>query len=348
MLPLHSQWTHRELLNLSAVCTNVPHDIYLTLPALKQPRAYHTTILIAMWRLLRISTLWLALPLLHASARDVPRDSNATDSFKDLFPVSNYPLKSWSMSHRVPGYFPTTPETFNIPSGYGSANSFALVQGLGSAPFPVINATYVAGKYDPGSDSGFSFYALGPEQVNLTTAKEVTMAYSVFFEEGFDFKVGGMLPGLYGGDSFELALNSCSDTLQNKIDSCFEIGPNWLAAGAGEVYAHLPFSGKTANDQAICHGNIPGGRECPGNDYPQAYGIGFGAFQFTPGIRTTLAQRILLNDAGQANGEIELYVNGTSIWRAEQLVIRARDEGRIWGLQMRTYFGRGAGNSTRW
>ncbi len=150
-----------------------------------------------MWHLLRVSALWLVLPLLSASARDIPRDSNATDPNQDLFPISHAPLKSWSMAPRVPGYFSTSPENFNIPSGLGPADPLTIVQGPDSrAPSPAIKATYGANKYGEGPDSGFSFYALGPGQVNLTTAKEVTMSYSVFFEDGFKFQEGGMLPGL--------------------------------------------------------------------------------------------------------------------------------------------------------
>lgn len=43
---------------------------------------------------------------------------------------------------------------------------------------------------------GFSFYAPGPQSVDLTTAKEVTFGYSVMFEHGFQFNKGGKLPGL--------------------------------------------------------------------------------------------------------------------------------------------------------
>jgi hypothetical protein len=46
------------------------------------------------------------------------------------------------------------------------------------------------------TNGGFSFYSPGPENVDLTTAKEVTFGYSVMFEEGFQFNMGGKLPGL--------------------------------------------------------------------------------------------------------------------------------------------------------
>ncbi len=146
-----------------------------------------------------------------------------------------------------------------------------------------------------------------------------------------------------GGDSHDLAL-ACPDTIQDEIDSCFQVGLMWSIMGSkaeGEMYAHVPF--RSANDAAICRNMSVVGTGCPTAANPgRAYGIGAATFQFAAGERTTLTQRVLLNDAKEANGQIELWVNGTSIFVADRLVIRASEEGRIWGLQMRTYFGRGA------
>jgi hypothetical protein len=40
-----------------------------------------------------------------------------------------------------------------------------------------------------------SFFTSGPPNVDLTTAKEATVAYSVYFEPGFAFNHGGKMPG---------------------------------------------------------------------------------------------------------------------------------------------------------
>ncbi len=132
--------------------------------------------------------------------------------------------------------------------------------------------------------------------------------------------------------------------MEDKINTCFQVGLMWLSDAVGEMYAHLPFSGKSANDLGICvsnGGHGVSGSSCPNPTDPQAYGIGLAQFDLAAGSRTTLTQRIRLNDANNSNGQIELYVNGTSKFVADNLVIRASDEGRIWGLQMRTFFGRG-------
>lgn len=61
-----------------------------------------------------------------------------------------------------------------------------------------MQATYPKGSWNFEQEplGGLSFYAYGPNEVDLTTAKEVTFGYSVYFEDGFDFNIGGKLPGV--------------------------------------------------------------------------------------------------------------------------------------------------------
>jgi hypothetical protein len=60
-----------------------------------------------------------------------------------------------------------------------------------------LQAHYPAGSYtlEHHPIGGLSFYAPGPNNVDLTTAKEATFGYSVYFQEGFEFNLGGKLPG---------------------------------------------------------------------------------------------------------------------------------------------------------
>lgn len=62
-----------------------------------------------------------------------------------------------------------------------------------------IKATYPQGSYRlglSGRKGGLLFYTGGPSDVDLTTAKEATLGYSVMFEKGFQWNKGGKLPGL--------------------------------------------------------------------------------------------------------------------------------------------------------
>ncbi|KAF9453663.1 polysaccharide lyase family 14 protein, partial [Macrolepiota fuliginosa MF-IS2] len=194
-----------------------------------------------------------------------------------------------------------------------------------------MKAHYPKGSYNFGHqpEGGFSFYAPGPESVDLSTAKEATFGYSVYFPDGFDFQKGGKLPGIYGGDSDSEAV-SCSGGRRD--NGCFSARLMWRGEGAGELYTYLPPSFDA--NQKVC--NVK-----PMSDCNPTYGasVGRGAFTFATGGWTTVSERIRLNDAGQTNGELELFVNGKSVINVGGLVLRDGASGKMRGIQMQTFFG---------
>ena len=137
----------------------------------------------------------LAIP---ACGLVLPGSSNITTwaSINDveLFPVSPQ-LKYWTTDASLSNPSPLSDATFR-PHNEITALSHDYV----TAPDGKysMKAHYPAGSYtfthDP--QGGFSFYAPGPANVDLTTAKEATFGYSVYFPSGFDFVKGGKLPGL--------------------------------------------------------------------------------------------------------------------------------------------------------
>jgi hypothetical protein len=109
----------------------------------------------------------------------------------------------------------------------------------------------------------------------------------------------------------------------------------WRTDGAGEIYLYLPpydIPGFEANEK-LC--------STPNSVCDATYGISVnrGAFSFVSGEWTTVAERVKLNDVGQANGEIELYVNGKSAIKASGIIIRDQGAGRIRGIQVQSFFG---------
>ena len=132
-----------------------------------------------------------------------------------------------------------------------------------------------------------------------------------------------------GGDSDSEAL-SCSGGRRD--NGCFSVRFMWRTSGAGELYTYLPPD--YDENQAVC--DVPPFSTC--ND---AYGasVGRGAFTFKTGARTTIGQRVKLNDVGKANGEIELFVAGKSLFSVSGLTLRDKSSGRIRGMQMQTFFG---------
>jgi hypothetical protein len=185
------------------------------------------------------------------------------------------------------------------------------------------------------TNGGFSFYAPGPQNVDLTTAKEVTFGYSVMFERGFQFNMGGKLPGLYGGDNEQVA-TACSGGHHD--EGGWSVRLMWRTGGAGEMYTYLPTS--FSANSALSH--VP-----PFSTSNPTYGtsVGRGSFFFQPGDWTTVVQRMRLNDAGQENGELELIVDGQSKINVSGLVLRSSEAGRIRGMQIQTFFG---GHTAAW
>ncbi|TFK22687.1 hypothetical protein FA15DRAFT_595660 [Coprinopsis marcescibilis] len=178
----------------------------------------------------------------------------------------------------------------------------------------------------------FSFYAPGPASVDLTAAKEVTFSYSVYFPKGFNYVLGGKLPGLYGGNSDGEAVG-CSGG--SRSSACFSARIMWRSGGEGEFYTYLPpyTDGRFAANGMLCNE--------PGSYCHPTYGtsVGHGAFSFTTGSWTTVSERVRLNDAGKANGQLQLFVNGKSVINLGGLILRDSAAGRIRGLQMQTFFG---------
>ncbi|RDX47444.1 hypothetical protein OH76DRAFT_1354240 [Lentinus brumalis] len=270
-----------------------------------------------------------------ASVSALPFPGNTTHirrATSTLFPVSD--STSWSVSDDVSGALPFSDDTLR-PFKAISELSHDYV----TAPDGVLSmqAKYPKGSFKPSAQprGGVSFYAPGPDSVDLTTAKEATLSYSVLFEDGFEFVKGGKLPGLYGGNSDDEAI-SCSGGRRD--DGCFSARFMWRREGAGELYTYLPPD--SYENKAVC--SIPPESDC--NDVFGA-SVGRGSFTFTPGKRTTIGQRVKLNDAGKANGELELFVDGKSMFTVPGLVLRSADAGRIRGIQMQSFFG---GSDSSW
>jgi len=119
------------------------------------------------------------------------------DSLTDeLFP-SGFGKEFWTTADGIDGARPLSDVTLR-PTNVLSALSRDVVK----APDGKLGmqAHYPKGSYTFGHDplGGFSFYAKGPSDVDLSIALEATFGYSVFFEEDFDYQLGGKLLGFCG------------------------------------------------------------------------------------------------------------------------------------------------------
>ncbi|KAG8903743.1 hypothetical protein FRB99_002834 [Tulasnella sp. 403] len=202
-------------------------------------------------------------------------------------------------------------------------------------------AVYPEGSINPGNSprGGFGFYLAGPGEsiCDLSCATDVLFSYAVYFEPEFDFNLGGKLPGLYGGATPDIAYG-CSGGRKQDRDRCFSLRLMWRRRGYGEIYAYLPFNEQ--NKQVLS--NVPP-KSKQNPDY--GFSVGQGAFRFTPGEWMVIAQRVRLNDIGQANGEIDLWANGERVIAVREVIIREDSDCVVRGAHFQTFFG---GNTPEW
>jgi hypothetical protein len=139
---------------------------------------------------------------------------------------------------------------------------------------------------------------------------------------------------LAGGGNTDEGSISCSGGARS--DECFSSRFMWRTptngVAAGELYTYLPTSFK-ANEK-LC--TVP-----PYSDCNPVYGasVGRGAYQIPTGKWVTLAQRVRLNDVNEANGQIQVFVDGKSVISVNGLVLRNSDAGKIRGVFGQTFFG---------
>ncbi|KAF8506485.1 hypothetical protein BU17DRAFT_100702 [Hysterangium stoloniferum] len=155
-------------------------------------------------------------------------------------------------------------------------------------------------------------------------------------EKGFKFNKGGKLPGLYGGNNPSTDI-SCSGGRRDK--TCFSARYMWRKNGQGELYTYLPqpsMGSQFKGNQQLC--TVKPYNVCSTD---AGASVGRGSWSFTPGKWTVLSQRIKLNDAGVQNGELEVIVNGQTMFNLNGVAFRDSDKGRFDGYIFQSFFGGG-------
>lgn len=126
-----------------------------------------------------------------------PTSKTGSSLISALMPVDVKTTGSsgWTTANGVSGALPLSDATLK-PQKLLSALSHKYM----AAPDGklAMQAHYPKGSYTfgHGAEGGISFYSAGPSDVDLTTAKEATLGYSVMFDKDFEFQKGGKLPGL--------------------------------------------------------------------------------------------------------------------------------------------------------
>jgi hypothetical protein len=172
--------------------------------------------------------------------------------------------------------------------------------------YPANSASQLSAANSDTSDGGAQVYLArqgGP-------VDEAYLRYYVRFPANFDFVKGGKLPGLYGGRT------NNGRKIPDGTNG-FSTRYMWRAKGAGEVYAYLPSS--------VAHGTS----------------LGRGSWSWPTGTWTTVEQHVRLNTPGQADGQVQVWLNGALVFEQTGLTFRSTSGLRIEGLFFSTFFGGG-------
>ncbi|KAF9463994.1 hypothetical protein BDZ94DRAFT_1308260 [Collybia nuda] len=233
---------------------------------------------------------------------------------------------------------PRTPHKIVAPPASKSPLRSAI-----SPPEKAWEAFYPKGSINPAGKipGGFTFHVSGPKEFaeNLAHgAKEAVFSYRMMLEEGWEWVKGGKLPGIFGGVG-DLSY-SCTGGRQNDRCKCFNLRPMWRPNSVGELYTYLPL---TQNNSKHLLAVPPSSKANP--DYGFSVGRGSFHFDIAVGQWVAVAFRVKLNDHGKENGEIQIWIDGTSVILAKHLTICDSSDARIKGMHFQTFFG---GHTEEW
>ncbi|MFP4017151.1 MAG: polysaccharide lyase [Halanaerobiales bacterium] len=170
----------------------------------------------------------------------------------------------------------------------------------------VLECTYIADKFGP-HEAGVQWKS------PLTPRNEYFLEYKLKFDEGFEWVRGGKLPGLAGGST---------PTGGHPEPDGFSSRYMWRPDGEYELY--LYWSGQSS---------IYGDMVRPG-------------VSFSKGVWHNLKQHVKLNDPGQDNGIIELWIDDERIYSRDNFKFRLLD--KDWQIDcflFSTFYG---GNDQSW
>ncbi|TDL19278.1 hypothetical protein BD410DRAFT_830416 [Rickenella mellea] len=257
-----------------------------------------------------------------------------------------------------------------FPSGYTYASGFTTASGvsangvtpvaLSDSVLNVIKATsglthnvvsqngktaweavYPKGSYNPSGTpkGGFGFYLGGSDKFQTAVqggAKQVIFGYSVMFQKGFQWNMGGKLPGGFGGIGDSAF--GCSGGRQTDREECFDLRLMWRSNGKGELYDYLPLT--STNAKAL---STVGPETILNSDY--GYSVSRGSWTFPAGQWVTVAERIKMSDPHKANGEVQIWINGNSVINVKGLEFRNTTDSVIQGMHFQIFFG---GSTSDW
>lgn len=203
-------------------------------------------------------------------------------------------------------------QAFHTSRHWGEENLERLGTELSGLDEASLRVHYPAGSSSPSDtlEGGAGFYSDPP---SLRGSERACLSYMLRFPPDFDFVQGGKLPGLYGGE----APSGGED-----VDGTqgFSQRLMWRENGQGELYPYVVgFEGAS---------------------------IGRGSWHFPVGRWVQVEQEVVLNDPGQENGLVRIWIDGQPVLEQQNVIFRTTPDITIDGLMFSTFFG-GTGEGWR-
>ena len=173
----------------------------------------------------------------------------------------------------------------------------------------IIAVDYPKGSY--GSRKGGSQFL-----IDLPPQTHYTLDYSLKFDEGFDFRLGGKLPGLTSGGAKWTGGNRPLN------GEGFSARLMWRKEGAAELYLYyLDMTGKWGDS------------------------VRFTDYNFETGKWYNIRQEITLNDPDKSNAELYIWINDELVLEKRNFRLRKDHDLKIDSLYFSTFHG---GGSAKW
>ncbi|CAG2257834.1 unnamed protein product [Mytilus edulis] len=180
---------------------------------------------------------------------------------------------------------------------------------------------------------GAQFYVMPPSLYHKGKTF-AALEYEVFFKSGFNFAIGGKLPGLWGGTR-----DSCKGC-SGEAHSCFSTRLMWRADGHYEVYAYIPYN-QDGGFKHWCDRYEHDHKKviCPATTCGTEIGLtSTDAFKFKPGQWYRIRQEVNLGHPNQ-HGRVTLWVNDIMVVNMNRIVLRQSSSVHIDGMFFSTFYG---------
>ena len=205
---------------------------------------------------------------------------------------------------------------WQVPYG-GQSRDAKVVANPANLSGNSLSVLFRANEY--GSNHGVSWRS------DIGSHEELYLAYDVMFENGYDFRLGGKLPGLGGGDQ----------TVANGGYGPPKGNDGW----SGRLMWLTQESDYPVDGSVINYMYLPTNGGAYGNHYKWNVG---GQRAFTTGKWYALEIRYKMNTPGKSNGILQGWINGELVMDKRSVIYRTVQSLKINYLIFNTFHGGGA------